>query len=70
VATNPVLNKFKVPGTASGPGTAKANPTVTPSAGDLERIYKQPAYGGRSTRRPGSVPVGVAAVAAVPPPAT
>jgi uncharacterized YccA/Bax inhibitor family protein len=44
VATNPVLNKFKVPGTASGPGTARANPT--PSAGDLERMYNQPAYGG------------------------
>jgi uncharacterized YccA/Bax inhibitor family protein len=44
VATNPVLNKFKVPGTESGPGTARANPT--PSAGDLERIYNQPAYGG------------------------
>jgi uncharacterized YccA/Bax inhibitor family protein len=45
VATNPVLNKFK-PGTASGSGSARANPTATPSAGDLERIYNQPAYGG------------------------
>ena len=46
MATNPVLNKFKVPGTASGPGTARANPTAAPSAGDLEHMYNQPAYGG------------------------
>ena len=46
MATNPVLNKFKVPGTASGPGTARANPTTAPSAGDLEHMYNQPAYGG------------------------
>jgi uncharacterized YccA/Bax inhibitor family protein len=46
VATNPVLNKFKVPGTASNAGTATANPPMAPSAGDVERIYNQPAYGG------------------------
>jgi uncharacterized YccA/Bax inhibitor family protein len=45
VATNPVLNKFKSPGTAPGAGTATANPPAPP-AGDLERIYNQPAYGG------------------------
>ena len=70
MATNPVLNKFKVPGTASGPGTARANPTAAPSAGDLEHMYNQPAYGGPTTRRPGSAQAVAAGAVAVRQPAT